>query len=65
VSFFVSMAPICAALGLPLDLLGVLLAVEVAPDIFRTIGNVAGDMAATAIVHRHERREAAPSAASA
>jgi Na+/H+-dicarboxylate symporter len=65
VSFFVSMAPICTALGLPLDLLGILLAVEVAPDIFRTIGNVAGDMAATAIVHRHERREPAATRANA
>jgi Na+/H+-dicarboxylate symporter len=65
VSFFVSMAPICTALGLPLDLLGILLAVEVAPDIFRTIGNVAGDMATTAIVHKHERREPATTPAGA
>jgi Na+/H+-dicarboxylate symporter len=57
VSFFVSMAPICAALGLPLELLGVLLAVEVAPDIFRTLGNVAGDLAVTTIVNQGESEE--------
>jgi Na+/H+-dicarboxylate symporter len=54
VSFFTSLAPICLTLGLPLDLLGVLLAVEVIPDIFRTVGNVTGDLAATAILHRQE-----------
>ncbi|MBX3485402.1 cation:dicarboxylase symporter family transporter [Phenylobacterium sp.] len=54
VSFIVSVAPICLALGLPIDLLPILLAVEVAPDIFRTLGNVTGDMAVTAIVARGE-----------
>jgi Na+/H+-dicarboxylate symporter len=52
VSFIISVAPICIALGLPLDLLPILLAVEVVPDIFRTLGNVTGDMAVTAIVAR-------------
>ena len=52
VSFFISMAPICLALGVPLDLLGILLAVEVVPDIFRTVGNVMGDLAATTILQR-------------
>jgi Na+/H+-dicarboxylate symporter len=54
VSFIVSVAPICIALGLPIDLLPILLAVEVAPDIFRTLGNVTGDMAVTAILARKE-----------
>lgn len=54
VSFFASISPLCLALGAPLDLMGVLLAVEVVPDIFRTVGNVTGDLAATAIVNRHE-----------
>lgn len=54
VSFIVSVAPICIALGLPIDLLPILLAVEVAPDIFRTLGNVSGDMAVTAILARNE-----------
>ena len=54
VSFIVSVAPICIALGLPIDLLPILLAVEVAPDIFRTLGNVSGDMAVTAILARDD-----------
>lgn len=54
VSFIVSVAPICIALGLPIELLPILLAVEVAPDIFRTLGNVTGDMAVTAILARDE-----------
>ncbi len=55
VSFFASIAPICLTLGLPVDLLPILIAVEVIPDIFRTIGNVTGDMAITAILGRGER----------
>ncbi len=58
VSFIVSVAPICIALGLPIDLLPILLAVEVVPDIFRTLGNVTGDMAVTTIVSRHAPAEA-------
>jgi proton glutamate symport protein len=58
VSFIVSTAPICVALGVPLDILPILLAVEVAPDIFRTLGNVTGDMAVAAIVARGEPAEA-------
>lgn len=59
VSFIVSVAPICIALGLPIGLLPILLAVEVVPDIFRTLGNVCGDMAVTAILARGEPAEAA------
>ena len=50
ISFFVSIAPICLAMGLPLQVLPLLLAVEVIPDIFRTIGNVTADLAAARIV---------------
>lgn len=50
VSFFASIAPICLAMGLPLEVLPLLLAVEVVPDIFRTIGNVTADLAAARIV---------------
>lgn len=59
VSFIVSVAPICIALGLPIELLPILLAVEVVPDIFRTLGNVSGDMAVTAILARDEPVEPA------
>lgn len=56
VSFFASIAPICLAMGLPLEVLPLLLAVEVVPDIFRTVGNVTADLAAARIV---EGRDAA------
>jgi len=52
VSFILSIAPICLTLGLPIELLPLLLAVEVVPDIFRTLGNVTADLAATAILGR-------------
>ena len=65
VAFFASIAPICLTLGLPLDLLPILIAVEVIPDIFRTIGNVTGDMAITAILNRSEARPVATAAAEA
>ena len=57
VSFFVSVAPICFALGAPIDLLPLLLAVEVIPDIFRTVGNVTADLTVTAILGREEDGE--------
>jgi Na+/H+-dicarboxylate symporter len=56
ISFIMSVAPICVAMGLPIDLLPILLAVEVAPDIFRTLGNVANDMAVSAVLARGETR---------
>ena len=49
-SFFASIAPICVALGVPVEILAVLLAVEVIPDIFRTVGNVTADMAVTVVL---------------
>lgn len=56
-SFIVSIAPICLAVGAPIEILGILIAVEVIPDIFRTIGNVTGDVMVTKAVER--RRQAA------
>jgi Na+/H+-dicarboxylate symporter len=50
VSFIASVAPICLALGLPVELLGILIAVEIVPDIFRTIGNVTADLAVATLV---------------
>jgi Na+/H+-dicarboxylate symporter len=35
---------------LPVDVLGILVAVEIIPDIFRTIGNVTADVAITTLV---------------
>ncbi len=50
ISYVASVAPISMAMGVPIELLGILVAVEAIPDIFRTVGNVSGDMAATVIV---------------
>jgi Na+/H+-dicarboxylate symporter len=50
VSFFTSIVPICVVMGVPLGALPLLLAVETIPDIFRTIGNVTADVAATAVL---------------
>jgi proton glutamate symport protein len=50
VSFVSSIAPICLAIGAPVEPLGLLIAVETFPDIFRTLGNVTMDMAVTATV---------------
>ena len=52
VSFFAAVGPICLAMGLPLGVLPLLLAVEVIPDIFRTVGNVTADMGVTRIIDR-------------
>ena len=50
VSFVSSIAPICLALGAPIEPLGLLIAIETFPDIFRTLGNVTMDMALTKTV---------------
>lgn len=54
ISFFASIAPICFALGAPVTLLPILLAVEVIPDIFRTIGNVTADLATVTVLNDPE-----------
>jgi Na+/H+-dicarboxylate symporter len=50
-------------MGLPLEVLPLLLAVEVVPDIFRTIGNVTADLAVARIVEGRDA-DGAPEAAS-
>lgn len=50
VSFISSIAPIAMALGVPIAPLGLLVAVEMIPDIFRTVGNVTLDVAVTTAV---------------
>jgi Na+/H+-dicarboxylate symporter len=52
VSFISSIAPIAMALGVPIAPLALLVAVEMVPDIFRTVGNVSLDVALTAAVDR-------------
>jgi Na+/H+-dicarboxylate symporter len=57
-SFVTSIAPICIAMGVPIEPLALLIAVEVVPDLVRTLGNVAMDVAATATVARRSGFEA-------
>ena len=52
VSFISSIAPIAMALGVPIAPLALLVAVEMVPDIFRTVGNVTLDVAVTTAVNR-------------
>jgi len=50
VSYISSIAPIAIALGVPIAPLALLVAVEMVPDIFRTLGNVTFDVAVTTVV---------------
>ncbi|MBS0410948.1 MAG: cation:dicarboxylase symporter family transporter [Proteobacteria bacterium] len=52
VTFFTTLGPIFMAMGLPMELLPLLLAVETLPDLSRTIGNVAADVGVTAFMDR-------------
>ena len=52
VSFVTSIAPLCLIIGAPVEALAILIAVEVLPDIVRTVGNVMMDVAATTTVSR-------------
>lgn len=59
VSFISSVAPIGMALGLPIAPLALLVAVEMIPDIIRTVGNVTLDVAVTAAVDQSAGEDAA------
>ena len=50
ISFVASVGPIALAMGVPIGPLALLVAVEMLPDIMRTIGNVTMDVAVTASV---------------
>lgn len=58
VSFISTIAPIGLALGVPIAPLALLVAVEMIPDIMRTLANVTVDTAVTAAVDRQEARRA-------
>ena len=51
-SFVSAIGPICLATGIPIGPLGLLVAVEMLPDLMRTLGNVTMDVAMTATVDR-------------
>ena len=50
--FFV-IVPVFSAVGLPVEGVGILLAVDTIPDTFNTVNNVTADMAAATIIARH------------
>lgn len=53
ISFLTSVTPIAVAMGVPLEPLALLVAVEMIPDLVRTVGNVTMDVAATSAIARH------------
>ncbi|AUW56721.1 sodium:dicarboxylate symporter [Sphingobium sp. SCG-1] len=57
VSFLTSVTPIALAMGVPLHPLALLIAVEMIPDLVRTIGNVTMDVAATTALGRRQQED--------
>ncbi len=55
VSYISSIGPIALAMGVPVAPLALLVAVEMLPDLMRTLGNVVMDVAAAAVVARWAR----------
>src|SRR5881275_1266750 len=49
---FLMLAPLFVAIGLPLEGIGILIAVDAIPDLFATVTNATGDLAATTLVAR-------------
>ena len=54
VSFMATNMPVTHAMGLPIEPLAVLLAVDTLPDVLSTVGNVTADLTATSVVARGE-----------
>jgi len=48
-------APLYTSLGLPIEGIGILIALDAFPDIFKTVSNVTADMAAATILARGRR----------
>jgi proton glutamate symport protein len=49
---FIMLAPLFLAIGLPVEGIGILIAVDAIPDLFATVLNVTGDLVATTLVNR-------------
>ena len=60
VSFMATVMPVTQSMGLPVEPLGLLLAVDTIPDVFATTGNVTGDLAATTIVAKQSPEASDP-----
>ena len=50
ITFFAAYAPPAVAVGVPIELLPIFLAVDAVPDIFYTLSNVTADLAVTSLV---------------
>ena len=62
VSFMATVMPVTQSMGLPVEPLGLLLAVDTIPDVFATTGNVTGNLTAATIVTRYSPEAADPPA---
>jgi Na+/H+-dicarboxylate symporter len=60
ITFFTTLVPISMTMGVPMDLLPLLIAVETFPDFSRTIGNVYGDVGITAWASRWMKSDRTP-----
>jgi Na+/H+-dicarboxylate symporter len=60
ISFVTSIGPIAIAMGVPIEPLALLVAVEMLPDVMRTVGNVTMDVAVTATVDRNTETSEQP-----
>jgi Na+/H+-dicarboxylate symporter len=49
---FIMLAPLFAAIGLPVEGIGILIAVDAIPDTFATVLNTTGNLTATVLVAR-------------
>ena len=54
---FLMLAPLFLSIGLPAEGIGILIAVDAIPDVFSTVLNVTGDLAAATIIQRGESAE--------
>lgn len=62
-SFMATNMPVTQAMGLPVEPLGILLAVDTIPDVFATLGNVTADLTATGVVAKGSPPDAAAQSA--
>jgi proton glutamate symport protein len=54
---FIMLTPLFTAIGLPVEGIGILIAVDALPDLFATTLNVTGDLAASALVAKREMQK--------
>ena len=57
VSFMATVMPVTQSMNLPVEPLGLLLAVDTIPDVFATVGNVTADLTATSLVAKRSGQD--------